>query len=875
MTPFSKRILTFVALSTVALWSGPSNSAPPKGAPPSEITPPRAISMPAAELPPGTRPEDKEVLLNLTIGVDGTVAEVELSRGAGSPWDEAAMAAARTFRFSPALSAGQPIAVKVPFTYTFRKPARRGRIVPEQQVRREIEPAPGYILVGEVVERGSRTPQGGVAVIVRDTRTGQVTEALTDDRGRFVAFGLSRGRLKVEVFTSGFEPFETRVQVDSKDVESAGRKDFRVYLQPSGGGANRTVVREDRPPMAASEIDLTEDELTKVAGTLGDPTRVVASLPGVARSPFGLGYYAVRGAQFDNTGFFIDGHPAVYLYHLLGGPGVIHPELVGELSFYPGGYPAKFGRYASGVVSVDTKDPPRDRWHLDLEVDIFKAGVLLSTPFADGDGIASVALRRSYYDLLLPLFTDDIMLSYTDYQARVSYDFSPTVRGRFVALGAIDTVTSENIETGDGAGTSSTDLGIGFHRLNAAVEVDLAKTLRFETSAMWEYDYLENRRVAEGDSPIDANTSGWIAQLITTLEWQPEKRFRLESGLDLTYLDVTADLSIPSAPALGDPRPPVFDPLIVDARVDAPYLGVAQFLSADLEVVPGLRLLPGLRLNIDAYGEQVAPTLDPKLAIRWQFDPRWTLKAMGAMAHQPPQVFQVGEPFGDPNIPPVAGSQASLGFEWTPTSSWLVSVEGFVQHLDQLVRPSNRLAGDDGEIGRVFWDADLEGRAFGLEMLVRKEFGSWTYGWLSYTLSRAERLRPPKDWALFEFDQTHVLNLAWTFRLGREWSLGARFQLASGNPYYPITEARYDADKDEYTPVYSDTLGRLPVYHRLDLRLDKTWRFEDWLLEVFLDIQNAYNAQNPEAPRYSFDYRKRTNGISLPFLPSLGFRMVF
>lgn len=842
------------------------------------IVPPSPLSLPTATLPPGTPMADVDVQLLLTIGTDGTVQAVELARGAGSPWDDAALEVARRFTFSPATQDGVPIAVKVPFTYSFRKPARRGRSLPEPRARRELEPAPGYVFAGELLEKGSRTPQAGVPVLVRDPRTGNTFEALTDERGRFIVYGLPKGRLALDVFTGGFEPLDKPIRVTAQSEADALAASEAFYLAPSGLGAYRTIVREDRPPKAATVIDLTEDELTKVAGTFGDPTRVVASLPGVARSPFGLGYYVVRGAEFDNTGFFIDGHPAVFLYHLLGGPGVIHPELVGNLAFYPGGYPAMYGRVASSVIAVETKDPPRDRWHLDLEVDLFKAGVLFSVPFDDQKGVVTLSLRRSYYDLLLPLFTEDIDLAYTDYQGRVSYQFSPTVRGRFVALGAVDTVSTKDVETGDGAGTSSTDLGLGFHRLNLAFDIDLSSCLTLTTSALWEYDYIENRRVAEGDAPIDATTDGTATQLLTYLRWRPAKNQLLETGLDVLYIDLAADLNIPAAPPLGDPRPPVFDPTIVSARLAAPYLGIAPYVSGDFEVAEGLRLLPGVRLNIDTWRDRWVPTLDPKLAVRWRLDPAWTLKGMAAMAHQPPQVFQVGEPFGDPDTPPVEGLQGSLGFEWIPDEGWLVSLEGFVQYLDNLVRPSDRIvddAGDDDQIGRAFFEPDMEGRAFGLELLVRKDYGDWIYGWLSYTFSRSERLRPPKGWGTFELDQTHVLNLAWTVRLGSEWSLGARFQLASGNPYYPIIDARYDADRDEYVPIYAARSSRLAVYHRLDVRLDKTWRFEDWMFELFLDIQNVYNAQNPETPRYSYDYRIKTDGISLPILPTLGFRMVF
>jgi hypothetical protein len=108
-----------------------------------------------------------------------------------------------------------------------------------------------------------------------------------------------------------------------------------------------------------------------------------------------------------------------------------------------------------------------------------------------------------------------------------------------------------------------------------------------------------------------------------------------------------------------------------------------------------------------------------------------------------------------------------------------------------------------------------------------------------------------------------------------EWSIGARFSLTSGNPYYPVAGSRYDADRDRYEPIFAQTASRLPVYHRLDLRVDKRWRFDTWLFELYLDIQNVYNAANPESPRYSYDYALKTDGISLPILPTFGMRASF
>ena len=75
-------------------------------------------------------------------------------------------------------------------------------------------------------------------------------------------------------------------------------------------GARRTIyetrVRADAAHPEETKLTLSKVELTTVPGTLGDPLRVVQSLPGVARAPFGLGLLIVRGANPTDTGAFID-----------------------------------------------------------------------------------------------------------------------------------------------------------------------------------------------------------------------------------------------------------------------------------------------------------------------------------------------------------------------------------------------------------------------------------------------------------------------------------------------------------------------------------------------------------------------------------------
>ncbi|HIA03108.1 MAG TPA: hypothetical protein EYN66_14585, partial [Myxococcales bacterium] len=338
-----------------------------------QIKVPELVKFVEASLPADAAFVDVDIALWLTISETGVVTRVTLKGDVREPWSSAALAAAQKFIFKPARQDGTAIAVRVPFVYRYRAPGRRGRIIPRRFGRRALHPTPGYHLSGRLLEKGTRSPMAGIAVTARQTGKKTLYETVTDSTGRFVLEGLPTGTLRLEIVTGEHTPI--RQTIKSYSPYGVRPKSEPIYLDPRGLSRYRTVVKDRRPPSAADEVSLTDEEITKVPGTFGDPTRVVASLPGVARSPFGLGYYAVRGASFENTGFFIDGHPALYLYHLLAGPGVIAPELIGNLTFYPGGYPVRYGRFAAGAIVLETKDPPNDRWHADIGIDLFKSSV--------------------------------------------------------------------------------------------------------------------------------------------------------------------------------------------------------------------------------------------------------------------------------------------------------------------------------------------------------------------------------------------------------------------------------------------------------------------------------------------------------------------
>jgi len=125
----------------------------------------------------------------------------------------------------------------------------------------------------------------------------------------------------------------------------------------------------------------------------------------------------------------------------------------------------------------------------------------------------------------------------------------------------------------------------------------------------------------------------------------------------------------------------------------------------------------------------------------------------------------------------------------------------------------------------------VDGRAVGAELLVRRALTRRLTGWLSYTLSRAERdnfFGATGTWGhqLSEFDRTHVVNLVGAFDLGKGWRAGARFVAYSGRPYSTTSS---DGPPD----------SRMPPFFRVDLRLEKRWTLRWGTIAVVAEWLNA------------------------------------
>ena len=126
---------------------------------------------------------------------------------------------------------------------------------------------------------------------------------------------------------------------------------------------------------------------------------------------------------------------------------------------------------------------------------------------------------------------------------------------------------------------------------------------------------------------------------------------------------------------------------------------------------------------------------------------------------------------------------------------------------------------------------------------------------------------------LFDYDQTHILTLVGSYKLPRNWEVSGRFRFVSGNPRTPVVGSVYDAGRDVYHPVYGEVNSdRNGSFNQLDLRIDKKWIYDRWMLNFYVDLQNVYDRANPEGLTYNYDYSERISISALPLFPFAGLR---
>jgi TonB family protein len=844
---------------------------PPSSLPKADLQPPQLTRFVPAAYPPEAEKKGLEgnVVMQIDVGADGRVTAVAVLNPAGHGFDEAAAAAARQFVFAPALRDGKPVPARILYRYSFSLQVSPGAGAAAAEGAAAPAPAvPSRNLAGVVRSSAGEVPIAGATVTLR-ADGGVEKVARTGADGSWAFLDLVPGTYTVLVQAPGYQKLDVQERVVAGEATD-------VVYRLTAEGEIQVVVRGKRPPREVTKRTLERREIERIPGTNGDALKSLQSLPGVARPPGFIGLLIVRGSAPYDTAVFVDGTFIPLLYHFGGLSSAVPTELLDKIDFYPGNFSAQFGRVTGGIVDVAMRSPKSDgRYHGMVQIDLIDARALLEgpVPLAKGWNFAA-AMRRSWVDVWLkPVFTSagasvTAAPVYYDWQAYA--ETKPTDRSslRLSFFGSDDRLEILTKDTFEQEPLLTGNIGMhtGFYRGLVKYQADLSDQVSVSSST------------AIGKNTMEFSLGSlFMTQLIYPLSnrsevsWRASRGVTLHGGVDMIFAWYDAVVRAPSPPRAGEPDP---GPFATRPPLSLAVTGTAFRPAAytELELVPHRRvkLVPGARVDYakDTKGWDLSPRFNARYLLVEEF-PKTTLKGGYGLFQRPPEYQESIPPFGSPGLHSVRAVQYSLGFEQDLTRQVETSVEGFYKKLDQLVSRT------PSENGQYEYNNLGTGYVVGSEFLVKYKPDARFFGWLAYTLSRSVRQDGPDQASrLFQWDQTHVLTVLGSYRLGRGWEFGARYRIVSGSLWTPIVGSLYNASSGAYAPIDSPQQfsERLPVFNQLDLRVDKRWNFEAWRLSTYLDVQNVYYAQNVEGYNYNYNYTQRTPITGLPIIPSLGIR---
>ncbi|WP_194527431.1 TonB-dependent receptor [Zobellia roscoffensis] len=733
-----------------------------------------------------------------------------------------------------------------------------------------------YTVSGKISDKEDGETLFGASVFLEGTTIGVVT----NEYG-FYSITAPKGNYRLLISYMGYSEEYQEITLDKNqklDFEIIAVSTQLEEVVVSADEPEMAVLR--KPEMSVAKMNIaTVKQMPVVLGEV-DVLKSLQMLPGVTNNGEGTGGFHVRGGAGDQNLVLLDEAIIYNTSHMFGFFSVFNADAIKDVKLYKGGIPARYGGRVSSVLDVRQKDGNNKRFEATGGIGIISSRLAVEGPLFKEKGSFIIAGRRSYADLLLKAAGEDNSVSFYDLNLKTNYKINTNNRLYLSGYFGRDAFElGENFSSSYGNST-------GNLRWNHIFNDKLFSNL----SAIYsKYDYDLGITTAEFD---------WVSSITNynlkyDLKYYFSDKFKLDFGASGIYYDFDPGEIRPTSETSA------VNPLTLDRKKaveSGVYVNAEHKLTENLTAQYGLRYSGFTRLGGQAMvdyandqpvvynstlgiyerGTEVGETnyekgdaietfgnFEPRVSLAYTLNDNSSLKAGFSRVAQYIHLLSntssatpldVWAPSGQ-FIKPQLSNQYALGyFRNFKDKAYSMEAEVYFKNTD------NRIDYIDGSnlIGQNTIETEIlsgESRAYGLELLLRKNEGKFT-GWIAYTLSKSEQRTPGGnagglginngEWYNTPYDRTHDISISGSYKLNNKWSFSSNLVFQTGRPVtYPNGQYEYEGISiASYAGRNSD---RLPAYHRLDLSVNykpnrkPESKFKgEWVLGIY----NAYNRKN-------------------------------
>lgn len=764
---------------------------------------------------------------------------------------------------------------------------------------------PTHKIKGTVIDKASRQPLEFINVLILGLGRGAVTDA----EGHFNIQEVPPGIYRLQASAVGYKTVLTpEYIVSTKDLTIQIETEENL-TELEGVTVTASPFRHDlESPVGLRIIGL--QEIEKSPGANRDISRIVQSYPGVAFSPAGYrNDLIVRGGSPSENRFYLDGVEIPNINHFStqgasGGPvGIINADLIREVNFYTGAFPADKGNSLSSVLDFKLRDGDMERNSLKATLGASEVS-LASNGHLGKKTSYLVSVRQSYLQFLFDMLGLPFLPTFTDAQFKLKTRFNTTNELTVLGLGGIDNMKLNTKLDGEKAEyilsylpkiqQETFTLGAVYrHYAGAHVQ-----------SVVISHSYLNNRNTKYLNN--DESSAENLSLKLRSVE--QETKFRIENASTFGNWKVNLGANLDYSQYTNT----TFQWVYIDGGKTFDYHTYLGFWRWGLfgtisYATPDERFTTSLGVRTDANNfssgmKGMSDQLSPRLSLSYRLTDGVYLSGNAGLYYQLPPYTGLG--FKDNNgklvnkyLRYMRVSQESIGLSWRPRNTFELSIEGFYKKYDKI--PFSIVDGiplackgnDYGVIGNEALSSTSQGRAYGAEILMKWLIAKKLNLSSSFTLFKSEyRNNKESEYIASAWDNRYIFNMSGTYNFPHNWSLGMKVSCIGGAPYTP-----YDIDKSSLVTAWNAqgrpyydygqyNTGRLPAFGQLDVRVDKTFYLKRCMLGFYIDLQNVTNSkfrqpdilmstgviENPSAPiaeqRYKMKYISQKSGTLMPTL---------
>lgn len=714
---------------------------------------------------------------------------------------------------------------------------------------------PGWVCaqtfqVSGVVREGERDALPLAHIIVLpDSNT-----IVTDNRGRFLV-NVRRGEHTFIISYTGYRSLLRKIDIVSDTV-------IQFQLQPSIDQLDEIVITSQRDRQQElfestrmSTQVLNPEDVTSipVLGGEADLIKVLQLMPGSVRGIEGSSDLFVRGGAADQNLVLLDDATIYNTSHLLGFVSVFNPDILESVESVNGGFPASQGGRLSSILDVRTKSEIADDTHVSGDIGLIASRLFVEQPIVENKLGVWVAGRRTYIDKVMNVINEELPYFFYDLNARAIWKPSTRDRVSFSYYRGNDDLDIFRDRNNDGVGfLTSFQSGND----NQTLQWDHSINDRWEShvSALrttYDYSILNAFRDNRLRAFSDIEDIGVKAEAV----YRGDSQKNIKIGTQWIRHEVS-----PSVVNSSGTFSEFLESTTSQGRVsnELAFYGQYEWSPADRWM-----LNAGLRTSMAIVDDQAYAFPEPRFAARYEINDNEAVKfSYSRMAQYMHRISNsavtsptdIWYPVTD-SIRPQSGHQFSLGWQRT------LPKENIMMSLEAYYKPMRNLIGLE-EGTNLFFNSNFQnslvqgrGRAYGLELMVRKNAGKFT-GWISYTLAWSRRQFDELnggEWFASRYDRRHNGAVVAQYAITPRLSVSGVWEYISGSKFTPII-GQYQVVAPSTTgvdlvPVFAPINSvKLTDAHRLDLGVK--WRSKPgrkFQYEWFGGVYNAYNRTNPVA----------------------------